>query len=76
MKTIQLKISDTDFKKYRLESQPEIKFPDLVQKISLEFARQALLDAHVIAKRTGLSEMTMEEIDAEIKAVRDAKNNS
>ena len=75
MQTIQIKISNTDFQKYNLESR-EIKFTDLVDLISREYARKALLECNEIAKQEGLSEMTMNEINAEIKAVRDAKTHS
>jgi len=75
MQTIQVKISDTDFKRYKLEGQ-EIKFTDLVDKISLEYARQSLLECNEIAEKVGLSKMTLDEINAEIKAVRDAKAHS
>jgi hypothetical protein len=75
MLSIKLKISETDFQRYNLESQ-ELKFTDLVEKISLEYARKSLLECNEIAERVGLSKMTMEEINAEIKAVRDAKNYS
>ena len=72
MKTIQIKVSESDFEKYNLENQQEIKFTDLVDKISLEYARKALLECNTIAAEVGLSETTLEDIDAEIKAVRDA----
>ena len=75
MKTIQIKVSESDFEKYNLENQQEIKFTDLVDKISLEYARKALLECNVIAAEVGLSETTLEDIDAEIKAVRDAKGH-
>ncbi|WP_373520146.1 hypothetical protein [Aquiflexum sp.] len=75
MKTIQLKVSDSDIKKYDLGNE-EIKFSDLVKKISSEYARQSLLECNEIAEQIGLSKMTLEEIDAEIKAVRDAKAHS
>ena len=75
MRTIQIKVSDTDFEKYNLESQEEIKFTDLVDKISLEYARKALLESNKIAEKVGLSKMTLDDIDAEIRAARDAKNN-
>jgi len=75
MQTIQIKISNSDFQKYNLESR-EIKFTDLVDLISREYARKALLQCNEIAKQEGLSEMTMDEINAEIKAVRDAKTDS
>ncbi len=75
MRTIQIKVSETDFEKYNLESQEEIKFTDLVDKISLEYARKALLESNEIAEKVGLSKMTLDDINAEIRAVRDAKNN-
>ncbi len=74
MRTVQIKVSETDFQKYKLQS--EIKFTDLVDLISREYARKALLECNEIAKQVGLSKMTMDEINAEIKAVRDAKNHS
>ncbi len=76
MKTVQLKVSDTDFQKYNLGSSVEIKFTDLVELISREYARKALLECNEIARQVGLSTMTMDEINAEIKAVRDAKAHS
>ena len=45
----------------------------MVDLISNEYARKALLECNEIAKKEGLSEMTMDEINAEIKAVRDLK---
>ena len=75
MQTLQIKISNTDFQKYNLESR-EIKFTDLVDLISKEYARKALLECTEIAEQEGLSKMTFDEINAEIKAVRDAKTHS
>jgi len=75
MQTIQIKISKTDFQKYNFGNK-EIKFTDLVDLISQEYARKALLECNEIAEQNGLSEMTMDEINAEIKAVRGAKANS
>lgn len=75
MQTLQIKISDTDFQKYNFGGQ-EIKFTDLVDLISREYARKALLECNQIAEQEGLSQMTIDEINAEIKAVRKAKNHS
>ena len=75
MRTVQIKVSETDFQKYKLVS-GEIKFTDLVEMISQEYAREALLECNEIAKQVGLSNMTIDEINAEIKAVRDAKTHS
>ena len=75
MRTLQVKVSESDFQKYNL-ADSEIDFSELVELISREYAKQALLKCNEIAEQVGLSEMTLEEIDAEIKAVRDAKNHS
>ncbi|MCB9034799.1 MAG: hypothetical protein H6553_13245 [Chitinophagales bacterium] len=75
MKTLQIKVSESDIKRYKLNNN-EIKFTDLVESINKEFARKALLESNKIAKENGLSTLTLEEINAEINAVRNAKNNS
>ena len=75
MRTVQIKISETDFQKYNFGS-GEIKFTNLVEMIKQEYARQALLECNKIAEKVGLSSMTMDEINAEVKAVRNAKTNT
>jgi hypothetical protein len=67
MGIVHLIVSDADFQKYNLGS-GEIKFPDLVAVINREYARKALLECNEIAEKVGLSQMTMDEINAEIKA--------
>lgn len=75
MRTLQIKISNTDFQKYNLSSS-ELKFTDLLDLISKEYSREALLESNEIAEQQGLSKMTMDEINAEIKAVRNSKADS
>lgn len=75
MQTLEIKISDADFQKYNFEGR-EILFSDLQDIISTEYARNALLEANHIAEEVGLSKMTLDEINAEIRAVRNAKNHS
>jgi len=75
MRTLKIKVSETDFQKYNLGNE-EVKFTDLVDIISKNYARKALLECNEIAKQEGLSKMTMDEINAEINAVRDAKTHS
>ena len=75
MKTVTVKISESDFKKYNF-NKPDIKFSDLEDIINIEYAKKALLECNRIADEVGLSKMSLSEINAEIKAVRDAKNNS
>ena len=76
MKSLQVNISESDYKKYNFTKGQEIKFPDLVEKINLEYARNALIECNEIAKKTGLSEITLDELNKEINAARNAKNNS
>lgn len=65
-----------DLKKFGLDK-PQISFEELLDKISTELTRQALYACQDIAERVGLSSMTLEEINAEIKAVRrNAKHRS
>lgn len=75
MRIVQFKISETDFQRYNL-GKGEIKFTDLVEMINREYARKALLECNEIAEQVELSKMTLDDINAEIKAVRDAKNHS
>ncbi|MFT4095076.1 MAG: hypothetical protein QM640_15700 [Niabella sp.] len=75
MKILQIKVSESDFKRYNLGSD-EIKFTDLVDSINKEYARKALIESNELAEKYGLSKITLDEINGEIKAVRDAKNNS
>jgi len=51
MKTLQVKVSDTDFRKYNLEN-VEIKFTDLVELISREYAKKALMECNEQWKRS------------------------
>jgi hypothetical protein len=74
MRTLQIKISETDYQKYNLRDK-DVKFTDLVELLSREYARQALLECNEIAEQVGLSKMTMDEINVEIKAVRDAETH-
>lgn len=75
MKTLNIAISENDFYKYGFLTE-RLSFEELIEKINIELARQALTRAQEIAEQTGLSQMTLEEINAEIQAVRNAKNHS
>ncbi len=75
MPTLQIKISKSDLRKYKLEDR-EISFTDLVDLLSREYAKNALLECNKIAEQKDLSNMTMDEINAEIKTLRDAKSHS
>jgi len=75
MRTLKVKVSESDFEKFKLR-EDEIKFTDLMEVISREYARQALLECNEIAKNVGISKMSLDEINEEIKAARDAKTHS
>ena len=75
MRTIQIKVSETDFQKYNL-SKNEIEFENIVEKIKADYARKAFIECNEIAKQIGLDKMTLDEINAEINAVRNAKTHS
>ena len=75
MKTLQIEISDQDYSKYNLENKGLLSFAELEDLISIEYAKKSLTKCAEIAEQSGLSKMPLEEINSEIKAVRDAKNN-
>ncbi|MDP5120543.1 MAG: hypothetical protein NWQ46_03025 [Spirosomaceae bacterium] len=76
MTTIRVQISEADIRKFDLTNDSEIEFSDLISRISSENARVALKECNRIASEVGLNEMSLDEINAEINAVRQAKNNS
>lgn len=65
MQTLQVKISERDYQRFNFDKY-EIKFQDLVDIINKDNAKNALLQANKIARKTGLSDMSMEEINKEI----------
>ena len=67
MRTLTVKIEESDFQKLGLKD-TVITYSELREKISIEFAKKALLKCHQIAERTGLADMTMSDISAEIQA--------
>lgn len=77
MGILHVSVTAQDLKKFGLDK-PQISFEELLEKISTELARQALYACQDIAERAGLSRMTLEEINAEVKAVRrqNAKHRS
>jgi len=75
-RTLQVRIIDLDFIKFNFESGKDINIFDLVEIVSLDYARKSLLECNEIALKTRLSDMNLDEINAEINAVRNAKNYS
>ena len=69
MRTLNIAISDLEYEKFGLKSD-QLSFTDFVDMISRELSRQNLKKAVELSERYGLSNMNMDEISAEVKAVR------
>lgn len=72
MRTISITISEQQFLKYGFNTNT-LTFEELLQKLKKELALQALKNAQKSASKAGANRMTLENIDAEITAVRNAK---
>lgn len=75
MKTITIKISESEFRAFSLNSN-DFEFSDFLKKIKVKIAQDALNRCHSIAKKEGFNSLSLEEINAEIQEVRNAKNNN
>lgn len=75
MRTLNISISDIEFKKFGI-SKDSLTFTEFVELISRELMRQNLNKCVDLAEKYGLSSMTMDEINEEVKTVRNAKNRS
>ncbi|MBS1681015.1 MAG: hypothetical protein JST48_04830 [Bacteroidetes bacterium] len=69
MDTLKVKISSTDRRRLKIKNK-EIDFSDLEQLVKLSIARDRMKQVVRAARQTGLSKMTSNEIEAEIKAYR------
>ncbi len=75
MKSVNVEISDFEFNQLGLEKNT-LTFKELIEIIGKKITKQTLEKSIQLANKYGLSKMTMEEINDEIKAQRNAKNNS
>lgn len=76
MKTLNISISDIEFNKFGIKKD-KLTFTEIIDLVSKELSRQNLIKTVELAEKHGLSELTMEEITNEVKAVRnDAKNRN
>jgi len=75
MKSVNIQISDFEFNQLGLDKKT-LSFSELIDIIGKKITKQTLERSIQLANKYGLSKMTMKEIDDEIKAYRDAKNNS
>lgn len=69
MKTLNVTILENEYSRLGLKSN-DLTFEELFKKISILIAKDALVKCRQIAKKTGLSAMTQEEIDKEISVAR------
>jgi hypothetical protein len=72
MRTLNISISDVEFDKFGIKKE-SLSFAEIVELINRELMRQNLNKCLELAEKHGLSSMTMEEINEEVKAVRNAK---
>lgn len=70
MRTLNIAISDLEYEKFGLTTD-QISFTDFVDIISREMSRQNLKKIVELSERYGLSNLSMDEISAEVKAIRD-----
>jgi hypothetical protein len=75
MKTLSISITELEFNKFGINRE-KFTFTEFVEIISNELMRQNLDKCIELAEKYGLSEMTMDEINEEVKAVRNAKNHN
>jgi hypothetical protein len=75
MRTISISISDLEYNQFGI-NKDKLSFSEFVDIVNNEITKQALNRSIQLAKKYKLSKMTMDEITNEVKAVRNAKNNS
>jgi len=74
MKTISITLTDAEYAQFGF-SGVKIDFAEFVNKVNRRIARKNLDDCVALAEEYGLSSMTMDDISAEVAAVRRAKNH-
>jgi len=74
MKLLNVPIDEFEYAKLGLTSDT-ISFRDLKEKLNIDYAKEALIQCNDIAERTGLSQLSLDDINAEINAIRNAKSS-
>ncbi len=69
MRALNISISDLEFNKFEIPKE-NLTFTELVDIISRELLRQNMDKCLELAEKYGLSNMTMDEINEEVKAIR------
>jgi hypothetical protein len=76
MKTLNISISEIEFNKFGIKKD-KLTFSEIIDLVSKELTRENLIKTVEFAEKHSLSELTMEEITNEVKAVRNnAKNRN
>ncbi|WP_257669109.1 antitoxin VapB family protein [Parapedobacter tibetensis] len=75
MKTLNISISDYEYDKLGLKGNM-LSFSDFVDLLSRQISRQQLRASVQLAEKYGLSKMTMDDINKEVKTVRKNAKNS
>ena len=73
MRTLNISISELELDKFGIKKD-NLTFSEFLDLISRELMRENLSKCLELAEKYGLSSMTMDEINQEVKAVRNAKN--
>ena len=75
MRTVTVRMPDEDFKRLGISSD-SISIYELMDILHRDATIQAMMSSYALSRKQGLPELTMEEIDEEVKAVRaDAKRD-
>ena len=69
MRTLSIDISELEYEKFGFRTD-KLSFSEFVEMVSRELSSQNLSKTVELAERYGLSNMTMDEISEEVKAVR------
>ena len=73
MRTLNVSISDMEFNNFGIKNE-NITFTEYTELVRREVMQNNLNNCLALAEKYGLSSMTMNEINEEIKSVRNAKN--
>jgi hypothetical protein len=73
MRTLIVSISDMEFNNLGIKNE-NITFTEFIELVKREVMRNNLNNCLALAEKVGLSSMTINEINEEIKLVRNAKN--
>ena len=69
MRTLNVSISESEYKKFGIKND-KLSFSDFLDIVNRKMAKETLKECVDLAAKYGLSEMTLDEITEEVKAVR------